>query len=250
MPPGRRAATGAVALAVAVAAWELCADTGLINPLLFSSPSKIAREFWTLAQDGTLGAACASTASLFAVGLGASVAAGTVLGVVIGWYGGVAAALDPFVSVLYAAPRIALIPLIGVWFGVGFTAQVVIVFLTAVFPIVINIAAGIETADRQLLLVARSFQATSARVLLTIAIPGALPHFISALRQGIAQGLIGVVVAEYFIGNGGLGGLIVTAGDNLNSAQAFVGVLVFAAAALILTESLRYAERRLTAWRP
>lgn len=153
------------------------------------------------------------------------------------------------VSVLYAAPRIAPIPLIMVWTGIGFTSQVVIVWSTAVFPIIINVAVGIRTCDRQLMTVAQSFGASSAQALRTIAIPGALPSIAAGLRQGLSLGLMGVVVAEYFVGNDGVGGLIVSASQVLNSDAAFVGILIFAIAAIALTSALKVVERRLDAWR-
>lgn len=243
-----RVLIGAIAVAVILGLWELAADTRFLNPLIASSPSRIVSAWSTLVRTGQLGSASLESAKLFGVGFALSALTGVLAGLMLGWYRFVHAVFDPFVSVLYAAPRIALIPLITVWTGLGFTAQVVVVWLTAVFPIMINMAAGVEALDRDLLKVARSLGATSRQVLWTIALPGSLPYLLAGLRQGIALALIGVVVAEYFIGSNGLGGLIIAAGNDLNSGEAFVGVVIFSAAAIILTACLRALEKRLALW--
>ncbi len=245
----QRVLIGTIAVVVVLGFWQLAADEHWINPLVSSSPSGIVRSGAQLTSAGTLGQAVASTAELFAVGFGISLVTGLALGLILGWYKYVDAALDPFVSILYASPRIAIIPLITVWAGIGFTAQVVIVWLTAVFPIIINVASGVSAVDRDYVQVARSFLATNRDVLFAVAIPGALPSVIAGIRQGLAQGLIGVVVAEYFVGDNGIGGLIFNAGQTLETGNAFVGVIIFAAAALILTAALRSIERRFSGWR-
>lgn len=245
----QRVLIGSIAVVIVLGFWQLAADEHWINPLVSSSPSGIVRAGAQLTTAGTLGQAVAQTAELFAVGFGISLVTGLALGLILGWYKYVDAALDPFVSILYASPRIAIIPLITVWAGIGFTAQVVIVWLTAVFPIIINVASGVSAVDRDYVRVARSFLATNRDVLFAVAIPGALPSVIAGIRQGLAQGLIGVVVAEYFVGDNGIGGLIFNAGQTLETGNAFVGVIIFAAAALILTAALRSIERRFSGWR-
>lgn len=244
-----RMALGAAGVIVVLAIWQVLSEAHVIDPLVASSPSEIAKAAWKLITDGTLWPAVLSSARLFAIGFGVSLIIGLALGVVLGWYRRVEAVIDPWISILYATPRIALIPLFLVWTGIGLTTQVLIVITVAVFPIVINVAAGVSAIDRDHLLVARSFLATDADVLRTVALPGAMPLVISGIRQGISQALIGVVVAEYFVGNTGVGGLIFNAGQTLDTADAFVGAIVFALAALVLTGLLRRVERRLEDWR-
>ncbi len=246
---GRRLAISTAALVLALALWQILSSTKVINPLLFSSPWGVVKATRELSSTGQLWTALWTSTQLLLVGFGISVVSGILIGVLMGWYRTVEAAADPFVSVLYASPRIALIPLIMVWTGIGFTSQVVIVWSTAVFPIIINVAVGVRTADRQLLTVAQSFGAGSAQVLRTVALPGALPGIVAGLRQGLSLALLGVVVAEYFVGNDGVGGLIVSASQVLNSDEAFVGVLIFAIAAIALTSGLKLLERRLDGWR-
>ena len=229
--------------------WQLAAHLGWINPVVSSSPSGVWSSAREIISNGVLGPAVLSTARLFAIGFGLSLVLGLFLGVIIGWYRAAGALLDPWVSILYAAPRIAFIPLITVWFGIGLKSQVVLVVLVAVFPIVINVSAGVSSIERSHFQLARSYLATNKDVLLTVALPGAVPHVVAGIRQGMMQGLIGVVVAEYFIGNTGVGGLIFNAGSTLQTGQAFVGAIVFAIAALVLTAALTTVERRLDRWR-
>ncbi|MBS1844299.1 MAG: ABC transporter permease [Actinobacteria bacterium] len=232
-----------------LALWQIAASAGLLDPLVASSPSKIFTAARRLISEDILGPAILSTAKLFGVGFGVSLVSGLAIGAALGWYPRLAAVLDPWVSILYAVPRIALLPIISVWVGIGFEAQVIVVWLVAVFPIVINTQSGISTVDRDHLQVARGFLATDWQVLRTVAIPGATPAIVSGIRQGLMQGLIGVVLAEYFFGNTGIGGLIFSAGTTLETATAFVGAFIFAAAALLFSVALKAIERRLERWR-
>jgi ABC-type nitrate/sulfonate/bicarbonate transport system permease component len=238
---------GGVILAIAL--WQVLASTGSINTLIYSSPWKVLQAGRTLQNNGALDTALVQSAKLFGTGFGIALVIGLVGGVIIGWYRRLGAILDPLVSIVYAAPRIALVPVVIVAAGIGFKAQLITVVLTAVFPIMINVQAGVASADRNLIQVARGYLGTNFDVLRTVALPGAVPHIVSGVRQGITQGLIGVVVAEYLIGSQGVGGLIVSSGQSLDDSSAFVGVIIMSLAAVILTMLLRWVERRLSHWR-
>jgi ABC-type nitrate/sulfonate/bicarbonate transport system permease component len=240
---------GAAGIVLVVALWQVLAAEHVLNELIFSSPWDVLQAARSLFDDGTLGTVVGQSAQLFGVAFGLALVIGIAGGIVIGWYRRIGAIVDPLVSIAYAAPRVALIPVITVWVGIGFEAQVITVLLTAVFPIMINVQAGVSSTDRNLVQVARGYLGTNFDVLRTVALPGAVPHIISGVRQGLAQALIGVVVAEYLIGSLGIGGLIVSAGQSLDSADAFVGVLIMSFAALVLTMGLRRLERRLDHWR-
>jgi ABC-type nitrate/sulfonate/bicarbonate transport system permease component len=240
---------GTLSVLGVVGLWQLLSSEAVIDPLIASSPAHVVSRGIALAQDGTLGPAVSQSAKLFAIGFGVSLGTGLLIGILIGWYPRAEAALDPFISVLYAVPRIALVPLVMVWAGLGFRSQVIIVWTTAVFPIIINTAVGVGGLDRNLIAVARSFRASSLDVLRTIALPGAVPAILAGVRQAVALALIGVVVAEYFVGNNGLGGMIVNAGQTVDTAAAYVGVVIFAASAIILNVALKFLERRWSRWR-
>lgn len=240
---------GAVAIVVVLGGWQILSSTHSVNTLLVSSPADIVKAAYDLNESGVLGSAVWQTTKVFFIAFGLSLVVGIGLGILIGWYRRLGALLDPIVSMLYAAPRVALLPLIVAWTGIGDEAQIVTVLTIAVFPILVNVQAGVSTVDRNLVQVARTYLGTNFDVLRTIALPACVPHLVSGVRQGLAQALLGVVIAEYLIGSTGIGGLIVSAGQTLNFSNAFVGVFVVSFAALLLTSALRWVERRLDHWR-
>jgi ABC-type nitrate/sulfonate/bicarbonate transport system permease component len=247
---GSASSLSTTAVVIFLVLWELSYQRGWINPLFTSSPSQIYQSFLELVRNGELARHLSASAKLFAAGFLVSVAVAIPLGVLLGWYRRFNAVLDPFVSILHATPRIALIPLVLVWFGIGFRAQVIIVFLATVFPLLINTISGVQAIDQQLLRVARSYSASDLAIFRSLAVPSALPYIATGLRLALAQALIGVVVAEYFLGNVGIGAMITSAGFLLRTDIVFVGVFVTAGAALFFTALLRRAELYLARWRP
>ena len=250
MGRSRRIMLGAIGIVGFLAAWEVGAAVGLIDPVFASSPSRIWIRAVELAQLGVLWPAIVSlTARLFAIGFAISLTLGISLGILLGWYRTPKAILDPWVSILYAAPRIAFIPLIVVWAGIGMGAQIVIVVINAIFPILINTAAGVDSIDRQHLRVAQSFGASNGQVLRTVALPGAMPIIIAGVRNGMMIALLGTVIAEYFVGLTGIGGLIFNAGLTLDTSAAFVGAVILSLAALFFSSLLNAWQARVDRWR-
>ncbi|MFC1816407.1 ABC transporter permease, partial [Thermodesulfobacteriota bacterium] len=156
---------------------------------------------------------------------------------------------DPFITLLYATPRISLIPLIIIWLGIGLWSKVAVVFLGAIFPIIINTTGGFRTLDESLLKAARSFGADNWIIFRTIGLPGSVPFIISGLRLGLGRGLVGIVVAEMFASQAGIGYLIMLAGSSFQTDTVFVGVGIIAGSALLLDSALRMLERRFESWR-
>ncbi len=249
LPRKERLLISVIGIVGVLALWQLASTTGRVDSTITSSPSEIARTAVDMIRSGKLQSALGSSAKLFVTGFGIALALGLATGIVLGWYKRIEALVDPWVSILYASPRVALIPVFMVWTGIGFKTQVVIVVTIAAFPIIINTSAGVSSIDRNHLQLARSFLATNRDVLFTIALPGSIPLILAGVRQGLMQGLIGVVVAEYFVGATGVGGLIFNAGQVLDTAQAFVGAALFAVAAMILSSLVKLIERRLDRWR-
>lgn len=240
---------GASVLAV-VALWEWAWRAGFISPLFLSGPSAIAARFvedWT---HGTLPADMAYSGRNFALGFALATAAGVVLGVLVGWYRRLRLLADPFVNALYATPRIALVPLIILWFGIGIWSKVFVVFLSAFFPILVNTIAGVKALDDDLLRAARSFCASDRQIFTTVAIPGSVPFILTGIRQGVAHGLIGVVVGEMFAGSQGIGFMIAYGGQTFATDTLFLGVAIIAFAGIFLTWIAERLQRRFSQWRP
>jgi ABC-type nitrate/sulfonate/bicarbonate transport system permease component len=242
---------GGGAVLIALAIWEVIwSYTGWISPLFFSGPSAIAKAFWTSLTEGHLLADLSFSGKNFTIGFGLALVSGVVLGVIVGWYRRVRLILDPFLNALYAAPRIAMMPLIIIWFGIGMWSKVFIVFLSAFFPILVNTVAGIRNMDRDLLRAARAFCASDWQIFKTLAIPGSVPFILTGVRQGVAVGLIGVVVGEMLGSSEGIGFMVAYGGQTFQTDTLFVGFVIIAFAGILLTSVAERLERRFSRWRP
>jgi NitT/TauT family transport system permease protein len=242
---------GAIAVVLAVAIWEGLWLAGLINPLFGTGPSAIAKRLCITLDDGTLVENLFYSGKNFLGGFALAVTAGVALGIPIGWYRKLRYVANPFVDALYATPRIALIPLIMIWFGAGVSSKIVIIFLSGLFPVLVNTIAGMQTLDRDLLRAARSFCASDRNVFRTIALPGAVPFVLAGVRQGVAHALIGVVVGEVLAGSAeGVGFMIQYSGNLLNMDALFLYVTVVAGAGILLTSLVGRLQMRFERWRP
>jgi NitT/TauT family transport system permease protein len=241
---------GGSAVLLVLALWEFIWYKKWISPLFFSGPSAIAKQFWYLLTEGSLKADILYSGKNFLLGLSAAAVAGVVLGVLIGWYRRLRLILDPLVNPLYALPRLAMMPLIIIWFGIGWKSKVFIVFLSSFFPILVNTVAGVRSLDRDLLRAARAFCASDWQIFKTIAIPGSVPFILTGMRQGVALGLIGVVVGEMFGGSEGVGFLVAYGGQTFQTDTVFVGVTIIALSGMLLTFLTERLERRFSRWRP
>ncbi len=238
-----------VSFAVAIALWELCARVLVRNDLFFTPLSAVAVRAAELWSTGELQRHIGVSFVEFAGGYLLSVVVGIALGVILAESRLVRGLVDPWVSMLYATPIIALGPLFILWLGIGIASKIAIVFLTAVFPILINTVTGLTTTDRTLVEVARSFGASPRQIYTKVRMPAALPFIIAGLRLSVARALVGVVVAELFGSRAGLGFLILNAAQSFDTAGLFVGVIVLAIAGVVSVELLKWLESALAPWR-
>jgi NitT/TauT family transport system permease protein len=241
---------GGGAVIVAMVVWEYIFQHDWVSKLFFSGPSAIAKEFVTQWTDGTLKADMLFSGRNFFVGVSAAAISAITLGVLIGWYRPLRLIFDPFINALYATPRIAMIPLIILWVGIDWKAKVFIVFMSAFFPILVNTVAGIRSLDRDLIRAAQAFCASDWQIFKTIAIPGSVPFILTGFRQGVALGLIGVVVGEMYGGSEGVGFQLNVNAQQFRTDFAFVCVLIVAAAGVVLSLLTERLERRFSRWRP
>jgi len=241
---------GGITLIAALLLWESVVGLGWVNPLFTSSPSRIIATGYTMFTDGSIYPHLAISGLELLVGYGLAIIVGVPLGILMGWYRRVDAAFDPIISALYATPRIALLPLIMIWFGIGLGSKFAIIFLSAVFPILINTIAGVQTVERDYIKVARSFGASDRQMFLTVAFPAAVPFLLTGLRLGLGHALIGIVVGEMYSAQAGVGYLISIAGATFQTDLVMFGIILIATAGVILTNILRMIERRFDRWRP
>ena len=244
------AVLGGISVVVALAAWQALWSSKWISPLFFTGPSSIVARFGQEWTEGRLKADMIYSGTNFAIGVGLAIAAGVVSGVIIGWYRRLAMVVEPFLTALYSTPRVALVPLILIWFGIGMWSKVFIVFINAFFPVLINTIGGVKAIDADLLRAARSFRASDWQIFTTIVIPGSVPFILTGVRQAVALGLIGVVVGEMFGGSQGVGFMVAYGGQTFATDTLFVGVFIIAAAGIVLTWLAERLERRFSQWRP
>ena len=183
-------------------------------------------------------------------GLGLAIVVGLPLGVLIGRSRTLNAMFDPFITAFNATPRLVFLPLVMLWFGLGLWSKVVIVFIGALFPILINTYEGVRNSDKVLINVVRSFGAKEWDVARLVVIPNAMPYIIAGLRLAIGRAVLGVVVAEFFGSESGLGVMMVQAAGRYQVDIVFSGLIVFAVLSLVMTRAVQMLENRLSRWRP
>ncbi len=229
--------------------WEVIARFVLRNPAFLVPPSTVLLRGWEMLLSGQLLYQCFVSGQEFLWGFLLASVVGILLGALMAISGTVRAYLDPWISAAYAAPIIALAPLIILWFGVDVLSKVVVVFVLVVFPMIINTEAGIRSTDENLIRMARSFGAGRVQMFFTVALPSALPFVVSGLRLGVGRGLTAVVVGELFGARAGLGYLIYNSSQVFDMATLFVAVAILAIAGIVLTRLLQRLERHLSVYR-
>jgi NitT/TauT family transport system permease protein len=242
---------GTSAVAIFLTIWELVGNTfQLINPMFMSAPSLIFKAAWQLFASGEIWNDLYVSGIEFFWGYFLSVVVAIPFGIAIGWYKKFAYVCDPFVNAMNATPRVALLPLVIIWLGIGILSKVGIIFLGAVFPILINTRDGVKTTPANLLTAARSFGASEWQIFRSVVLPSTIPFIITGLRLGVGRALIGVMVGELYAATAGIGFMITVAGATFQTDKVFVGVLVFAITGMVLTEVINRYEQRFNRWRP
>jgi len=241
---------GSAGVILFLAFWQWAGTSGVSNPLFTSAPTKVFRAFLALAAKGELTTDIMVSGQEFLIGFGLSIVAGIPLGVLMGWYKPVEAFLDPMVNFFNATPRVALLPLMIIWLGIGPNSKIALIFAGAFFSILINTIAGVKNLDQTLLKAAQSFGATDLQVFRTVALPGSVPFILAGMRLGLAHALVGVVVGELYASTAGLGHLIAIAGNTFQTDKMFVGVVIIAGFGLLCTALFSRIESHYQSWKP
>lgn len=241
--------TGAplVAGAVFLVVWEIVGR--LTNPILFAPPSRVFESFVVLTQSGRLPEALLVSLQSLAAGFVLSLVTGLTAGIVLGLNPTLARVVEPYIDAVYATPRVVLIPLVILWFGVGFWGRLFIIWIGGVVPIIFNTAHGVRNARKDLVEVARSFQASRWQTVRHVILPGAVPYVMGGLRIAAGRLLLGVVIAEIFLDLTGVGGIIQTESAYFRTANMLVGVLVFAVLGIVMMVAFDLLEKRFSAWK-
>ena len=227
--------------------WQLASGT-LIKEFWISSPSGVYAALLKLWQSGNLGSYVWATVAEAITGFVFGAAAGMLLGIIFGASNLIARVLDPYLIGFYSIPRLALIPLFVLWFGIGFQTKVIFTALLVFFPVFMNTLSGARDVNRDLIDVIRVMGATRLDTVRKILVPSALVWLFAGLRISAPYALIGAVVGEMFTSNAGLGYLISLSASQFDTASLFATLLVITVLGLILTGLVGQLERRMLRW--
>jgi NitT/TauT family transport system permease protein len=229
--------------------WEIAARFIIRDKLFLVAPTAVWERAQQLLATGELQKHTVTSSIEFFGGFALAAVVGIVLGLALGTSGAIRTVFTPWVSAIYSTPIVALSPLLILWFGLGLASKIVVVFMVAVFPVLVNTQAGIESADERLVETARAFGAKRLQIFTKVLLPSAVPFIVAGLRLGVGRGLVGVVVAELFGATAGLGYMITVASQVFDMGGLFAAVVILAAAGVLSTEAIRVVERRIAPWR-
>lgn len=235
-----------LSLVAVILLWEYF---GRLAPLRASYPSEFTRELFQDFVPRILPAA-ANTFGALAAGFALAVVAGIVIGVLMAANEWVEVALSPYITAIYATPRIALLPVLILWLGIGFEVRFAIVILSAIFPVIVNTYLGCKEVSSSLVDVGRSFDGSRLAISAKIVLRSSLPYVVAGIRIGFGRGLIGIIVAEILTAGAGLGNLINKNAEYFQIGSMFGVVFVLGIVALAFSAVLRAVESRLAEpWR-
>lgn len=233
-------------LVVLIGAWQALGHK--INPIFGSYPSAIAAAFWDIAKDGTLWRALLTSLEAFSAGFVLSIVIGIPLGLVIGRSRILESAIGIYVTAANAMPLVAFVPLLVLWLGLGFWVKAAVVFLMSFSTICINTWLGVRAVPKSLIEVGRSFVAPNAIIMRRIVLPATLPYIMAGIKLAVGRAVVAVVIAEFFTAISGLGGIIINAANNFDTATMFVPIIVLMILATLLNNLVGYIERRVAPW--
>lgn len=226
--------------------WELASFALAIPKFILPSPSVIAESLMKWYAE--IGYHAGWTLLTTLVGFGLAVAGGMLLGIAIGASRVVYSGLYPLLIAFNSIPKVAIVPVLVIWFGIGEIPAIITAFMLAFFPILVNVATGLATIEPELEDVLRSLGARRSDILLKIGIPGTLPYFFASLKVAITLALVGSVVSETIASNSGIGFLMISASSRFDVALVFAGLVVVALMGVGIYAIFAHLERRFTGW--
>lgn len=234
-------------LIVVLAIWEIVGPT--VNPIFFTYPSAIVLAFFDLIENGELQKYSLQSLEILFYGMVAAISVGIPLGVVMARFRQVDWTLDIYINALYATPMVALVPILVLWLGIRVEAKVTVVFLFALFPILINTYQGVREVDPHIVEVAKSFRSSERHMWRDVLLPWAVPYIAAGIRLAIGRALVGMIIAEFYTSISGLGYMITRYAHIFRMDRTFVPVILLMFMGVSLTAALGYLERRVAPWK-
>ncbi|MDE2364240.1 MAG: ABC transporter permease [Hyphomicrobiales bacterium] len=242
-------AGGAVALLGLIALWQAATSILHVSPLFMPSPLAIAAALYQLVVHGDLLSQVGVSVLRILAGWSLGVVAGLALGLGMGLFSFARSAGFSIVSALFPIPKIALLPLMILWFGIGEGSKVATIALGVFFPTAISAASGVDSVPRNLIRMAQSFGLPFGDIVRKVVLPGALPSILAGFRISSSIALLLVVSAEMIGAEKGIGAFVLQAGNLMQTDQLLAGVVVLSLIGLVVARAIGALEARLIDWR-
>lgn len=239
----------AVAMFSLIATWELICRSGWIPEIFLPAPSTIAMTTLEMLQNGELFTNLKASMLRIAAGFLAGSVLGIGLGLLLGFSKLAEAAGNPVIHALYPIPKLALLPLIILWLGIGEVSKISIIALGVFFPVIINTYSGVKGIDPLLIKVAVSFKASRASIIRKVILPGALSVIFAGLKLAAGTALLLLVAAEMIAAKEGIGAMILHYGDLMLTTKLMVGIITLSLLGLLFNRLLDWLERRVVSWK-
>lgn len=226
--------------------WEATCRLLKVPKLILPAPTDIALatwEFWPAIWKNSL-----QTLFTTMAGFLLAVVGGLALGLLVGWSRSIYAGLYPLMVGFNSVPKVAVVPVLVIWFGIGTIPAILTAFLIAFFPIVVNVATGLATIEPELEDVLRALGAKKMDIMLKVGIPRALPYFFGSLKVAITLAFVGSVVSETVAANAGVGHMMLAAQSVFNVPLVFAGLVALAVEGIVMYAVMAWIEGRMTGW--
>lgn len=240
---------GLLVFVVLILALEIGTRTGVISNLTMPRPSAVLETLWNLAASGLLWKHLLPSLSRLVIGATIGAVAGVAIGTMIGLFSVARAALVPLVSALFPIPKIALLPLFVIWFGIGETSKYALIAFGTFTPTVVATFGAVDNVDRSLIRMGQSFGLSWWSIVRKIVLPGAFPGILSGLRVSIAIAIILLVAAEMLGAEYGIGAYILEAGSLYDLERLFAGVTILSLMGVLVAWLIGRIEQRFLGWR-
>ena len=252
-PLSRQLSLSLLSIALLLLVWWGVTALGLIAPLFLPAPQQVLQKLLLIASaqgfmDATLWQHLAASLTRMLVALFFAALIGIPTGIAMGLSPALRGLLDPLIELYRPVPPLAYLPLMVIWFGIGETSKILLIYLAIFAPVAMSALAGVKSVQQVRIRAAQSLGASRAQVLWFVILPGALPEILTGLRIGLGVGWSTLVAAELIAATRGLGFMVQSAGEFLATDVVLAGIAVIAIIAFLLELGLRALQRRLTPW--
>lgn len=238
-----------VAVIVLLVTWESICRSGLVPEIFLPAPSTITLTGLEMLQNGEIISNLKASLLRIIAGFVIGSTLGIGLGLLLGFSRLAEAVGNPVIHALYPIPKLALLPLVILWLGIGEVSKISIIALGVFFPVIINTYSGVKNVDPLLIKVAVSFKATKRSIIRKVILPGALPVIFAGLKLAAGTALLLLVAAEMIAAREGIGAMILHYGDLMLTTKLMVGIIILSVLGMLFNRLLGYIEHRVVSWK-